>query len=67
MFDWITLQIHNPSITYSMPNFIQLKSTISQLPTLQDDVESQFVKSELEKILFELETLCVLIKEKKYS
>lgn len=67
VFDWITLHIHNPSITYSMPNFIQLKSTISQLPTLQDDVESQFVKSELEKILFELETLCVLIKEKKYS
>lgn len=66
IFEWISEQTTQSVATQKIPNFNKIKEILNRNVFIAND-QIRFVKSELEKIVFELETLCILIKEKKYS
>ncbi len=66
VFNWVSSHISKPSIIEPLPNFSKIKETLNS-EIFSRSEQTRFVRAELEKILFELETLCILLKEKKYS
>lgn len=66
VFDWVSSHIPQTVISEPLPDFSKVKESVnSEIFSVTE--QTRFVRSELEKIVFELETLCILLKEKKYS
>jgi uncharacterized membrane protein YccC len=66
VFDWVSSHIPQTIIAEPVPDFSKVKESLNAEIFSTTD-QARFVRSELEKIVFELETLCILLKEKKYS
>ncbi|MBI3519700.1 MAG: FUSC family protein [Bacteroidetes bacterium] len=66
IFDWASSHIQKPAIPSKMPDFSAIKESLNAA-SFSASGQTRFIRVELEKILFEMETLCLLIKEKKYS
>jgi uncharacterized membrane protein YccC len=66
VFDWVSSHISKPAIIEPLPDFTKVKE-IMNADVFSASQQNRFVRSELEKILFELETVCILLKEKKYN
>ncbi|MDF2450943.1 MAG: hypothetical protein K0S26_447 [Bacteroidota bacterium] len=64
IFDWIALHISEPLVAKKPPEFVHIK-TILNSPVFSETETLSFLKVELEKIVFELETMCALINEQK--
>ncbi|MES2565883.1 MAG: hypothetical protein V4565_03390 [Bacteroidota bacterium] len=64
IFDWISLHIREPLVAKLAPDFSAIKETFESTVFSRNE-KTRFIKVELEKIVFELETMCVLIKEQK--
>jgi uncharacterized membrane protein YccC len=65
MIQWVVNHLQNSVIQEKIPDFKLLRTTIQSLQSENDT--DNFIKTELEKIAFELESLCVLIRQKKYT
>jgi uncharacterized membrane protein YccC len=66
VFDWVSSHLSQMVIYEPVPDFSKVKESLNaEVFSLTE--QTRFVRSELEKIVFELETLCILLKEKKYS
>jgi len=63
IINWISLHLTQPHINESLPDFSKVKESINSDVFLVSE-QTRFIKAELEKIIFELETLCILFKEK---
>jgi hypothetical protein len=57
--------VSQPLEPQKLPSFSLAKETLNTT-VFSTNEQTQFIKVELEKIIFELETICVLIKEQKY-
>lgn len=66
VFDWISLHIQEPLVAKKTPDFNTVKETLNATLFLKSE-ELRFIKVEFEKIIFELETMCALINQKKSS
>lgn len=66
IFDWIASQVSQPLAPQKLPNFSSVKESLNAV-VFSTNEQTHFIKVELEKIIFELETMCILIKEQKYS
>jgi len=66
IMNWASSHLTQPYINEALPDFSKVKESINSDVFLISE-QTRFVKAELEKIIFELETLCILFKEKKYS
>ena len=66
IIDWVASRLTQPHIIEALTDFSKVKESINSDVFLISE-QTRFVKAELEKIIFELETLCILFKEKKYS
>jgi uncharacterized membrane protein YccC len=66
IINWASSHLTQPYIKEALPDFSKVKESINSDAFLVSE-QTRFVKAELEKIIFELETLCILFKEKKYS
>jgi uncharacterized membrane protein YccC len=66
IFDWISQKTTGYAAPENPPDFKPAKESL-QLPVFASTEQMAFIKTELEKIIFELETICVLIKKQKYS
>jgi uncharacterized membrane protein YccC len=66
IINWLSSRLTQPHINEALPDFSKVKESINSDVFLVSE-QTRFVKAELEKIIFELETLCILFKEKKYS
>lgn len=64
VFDWIALHISEPLVAKKQPDFSQIKIILNS-SVFSETEELRFIKVELEKIIFELETMCALIKQQK--
>lgn len=64
VFDWIILHISEPLVYKTPPNFNSIKETLNA-PAFSKTERCLFIKVELEKIIFELETICVLVEQQK--
>jgi len=65
VFDWIIDSTEQINYSKKLPSFKIAKDLLNTHEFTLDD-NSYFIKVELEKIIFELETICLLIKEQKY-
>ena len=63
---WVASRLTQTNKNEALPDFSKVKESINSDVFLASE-QTRFVKAELEKIIFELETLCILFKEKKYS
>ncbi len=64
IFDWLVHEVstsHNPK---QLPDFKTVKESLNSI-TFTKSQQLVFIKNELEKITFELETICRLMKEQK--
>lgn len=66
VFDWIRQKVEGSSMPDKLPDFKSAKESLNA-PVFASSEQMAFVKTEFEKIIFELETICVLIKKQKYS
>lgn len=66
IIDWISQKTSGSITPDHLPDFKSAKESLNK-PLFQRSEKMAFVKAELEKIIFELETLCILIKKQKYS
>ncbi len=66
IFDWIILHIAEPLVYKTPPKFNGIKETLNTSAFSKNE-GILFVKVELEKIIFELETICALIEQQKKS
>ncbi len=66
IFNWIIKTVSGNITTESTPDFNVAKESLNAAVFTSGE-QMAFIKTELEKILFELETLCVLLKKQKYS
>lgn len=66
IFGWISQKVDGSSMPDKLPDFRSAKESL-QAPVFASSEQMAFVKTEFEKIIFELETICVLIKKQKYS
>ncbi len=66
IFDWTSAHISESVVAKKLPDFTIVKESLNSTGFFASE-QTKFIRVELEKIVFELETLCVLIKEKKYS
>lgn len=66
IFDWISAHVLGPLVGKKLPDFAILKESLNS-PTFINKPELHFIKVELEKITFELETICLLIRQQKYT
>lgn len=66
IFDWIAHQLSEPKLLQKLPNFSSVKESLNS-DVFSTREQTYFIKVEFEKIVFELETICILIKEQKYS
>jgi uncharacterized membrane protein YccC len=65
IFDWIASQELQSLTPQKIPDFRLVKESLNK-DIFSANEQTYFIKVELEKIIFELETICVLIKEQKY-
>lgn len=66
IFEWMAEKISLPFSTTILPEFKSIKE-IFQNPVFEQNDQLQFVKTELEKIIFELETQCLLIQQREQN
>jgi uncharacterized membrane protein YccC len=66
IFDWINQKTTGDIVPANLPDFKSAKESLQE-PIFASTEQMAFIKTELEKIIFELETICVLIKKQKYS
>lgn len=66
IIEWIIIHIEQPKHTHKLPVFAAVKACLNSTDFNVNE-NSYFIKVELEKIVFELETICLLIKEQKYK
>lgn len=66
IFDWIASELSQPLAPQKLPNFSSVKESLNSV-VFSTNEQTHFIKIELEKIIFELESICILIKEQKYS
>lgn len=64
IFDWIALHISEPLVAKKLPDFTRVKASLNS-PVYSVSEDLRFIKVEFEKIIFELETMCALIKQQK--
>jgi uncharacterized membrane protein YccC len=64
IFDWIGLHIREPLVAKKMPDFGLIKACLNS-PVYSETEDLRFIKVELEKIVFELETMCTLIRQQQ--
>lgn len=66
IFDWIREQNSGTTAPDKLPDFKAARESLSA-PVFAASENMGFIRTELEKIIFELETVCVLIKKQRYS
>jgi uncharacterized membrane protein YccC len=67
IFDWLVQEASASHTPKELPDFKALKESLNA-PVFSKSRQLEFMKNELEKIIFELETICRLVKEqKKYA
>jgi len=64
IFDWIIIHISEPLVYKTPPDFNKIKDIINA-PVFSKTEGLLFIKVELEKIIFELETICALIEQQR--
>ena len=64
IFDWITNEVNQSHTPTTSPSFNALKDSLNS-DMFSKNEQLKFIKNELEKIIFELETLCQLILQQK--
>ncbi|MES2763808.1 MAG: FUSC family protein [Bacteroidota bacterium] len=64
VFDWVSSHVSQTYITEPLPDFSKVKESLN-IDVFSMNEQTRFLISELEKIVFELETICILLKEKK--
>ncbi len=62
IFNWISLKTAGLTDHNSLPDFKAVKESLNT-PAFSTNEQMGFIKTELEKIIFELETICILIKK----
>ena len=62
VFYWVEKHIKETTITDNVPDFTETNDTLLATEFMKKE-ELHFIKVELEKIVFELETLCALMKQ----
>lgn len=62
IFYWVEKHIKETTITDNLPDFTETNDTLLATEFMKKE-ELHFIKVELEKIVFELETLCALMKQ----
>ena len=62
VIDWISLHIREPLVAKKIPDFNAVKETLNASVFSRNE-GFRFIKVEFEKIIFELETMCALIKQ----
>lgn len=66
VFSWISAQNAATSTPERLPDFKAVRESLAA-PVFSSSGNMGFVRTELGKIVFELETICVLIKKQQYS
>ncbi|MBC7695631.1 MAG: FUSC family protein [Burkholderiales bacterium] len=66
IFDWIIFHISEPLVYKTPPDFNIIKETLNAFVFSKNE-DLLFIKVDLEKIIFELETICALIEQQKKS
>ncbi len=66
VFSWISAQNAASSAPERLPDFKTVRESLAA-PVFSSSGNMGFVRTELGKIVFELETICVLIKKQQYS
>lgn len=66
IFDGIIKTVSGSTTIDHTPDFTVAKESLNA-PVFKSTEQMAFLKTELEKIIFELETLCVFLKKQKYS
>ncbi len=66
IFTWITEQNKEAVMPGKLPDFKAARESLNT-PVFGSSEAMGFIRTELEKIVFELETICVLIKKQQYS
>lgn len=66
IFDWIIAHISQSGRSSQLPDLNAIRECLND-PVFDEDEELRFIKTELQKVLFELETICLLIKKEKYT
>ena len=64
VFEWILQHVSKNKITEALPDFNAAKESLNS-SFFSESTQLHFIKTELEKIIFELETLCLLMKQQK--
>lgn len=66
VFGWISKQNSGSVAPGKLPDFKAVRESLAA-PVFASSENMGFIRTELEKIVFELETICVLIKKRQYS
>ncbi len=66
IFAWIAEQNKGAVVSGKLPDFKAARESLNT-PVFTASDNMSFIRTELEKIVFELETICVLIKKQQYS
>jgi uncharacterized membrane protein YccC len=64
IFDWMSEKTSLPFTAINLPEFKSIKESLQSVAYEEND-QLMFMKTELEKIIFELETLCLLIQQRE--
>jgi uncharacterized membrane protein YccC len=66
IFDWIALHVSEPLVLKPAPDFSKVRK-VTNSPVFTQTEPLKFIKIELEKIVFEMETMCALIRQQQIS
>lgn len=66
IFGWISRQSSGTTAPGKLPDFKAARESLSA-PVFASSEAMGFIRNELEKLVFELETICVLFKKQQYS